>query len=229
MLWSSLLPPVPSGHGSAGTPCSPCSRVRVGGDSVERHNAIRDAIFLEVRKAGLQPVLEKAKLLRDDAGGLSNRHPADILVKTTPRLKVTDAPRKEWLAIDVGVATPFSRDRLQEASHEEVAAADMAEKKRRFDRTLERCRAVGLGFEPVILEGTGGIERGGQALLVSIAEEQASRSDESSAEIAHRLRTRISIILARAWRKSLKKRVRGEDSAGVAMEGPPGRGPDEME
>ena len=55
---------------------------------------------------------------------------------------------------------------MQEASREEhVAATDMAEKKRRFDRTLERCRAVGPGFEPVILEGTGGIERGGQALF----------------------------------------------------------------
>ena len=57
---------------------------------------------------------------------------------------------------------------------------------------------------------------------MSIAEEQASRSDESSAEIVHRLRTRISIILARAWRKSLKKRARGEDSAGVEGEGPSG-------
>ena len=119
-------------------------------------------------RAGLQPVLEKAGLIANDQGLRSGRRPADILIRASPRLKLSTAERPAKVALDIGVASPFVPSRLQQTRAVDLAAAaERAEKTRQWDRTQERCRAEGLGFEPVIFEATGGIQTTALRLLHS--------------------------------------------------------------
>jgi hypothetical protein len=175
-----------------------------GGDTTQRHNAIRDFLFQVFRGAGLRPKLEEAGLLAPQGG----RRPADILLQTTPTIRQSSSPALPQIALDIGVVSPFTPAQLQHSSRTALhAAQSYAERKRSHARTEALCREVGVAYEPLVWEATGGLDPGGASVLRSICEELASREELALSDILARVTQRCSLLLVRAWSRALRRRL----------------------
>ena len=196
-----------------------------GGDCVGRHNTVRNTFFKEAVKARFRPVLEKPGILPD-------QRPADIFLHVGPSAAQSGRRHFDQVAWDFAVISPYTPARLRDATD----AADMAtyaEQKRQKLGTASRCEGLGVAFEPIVFEATGGVELGGKKVLEGLFKAVAANTDSTPQEVTERVMGRISIDLQRAWHRSLSRRstmVYSED-AGESRElrnttrpGPP-RGP----
>ena len=115
-----------------------------GGESISRHNALRDAIFDTGASAGLAPLKEERALLPGN-----NRRPADILLRHWCGEK--DA------ALDVTITHPLKSDTRAGATLTPGHAASVTfeNKMRGVD---ELCRTEGLAFVPIVDESLGGFQ-----------------------------------------------------------------------
>ena len=111
-----------------------------GGESISRHNALRDAIFDTAASAGLAPLKEERALLPGN-----NRRPADILLCHWCGGK--DA------ALDVTITHPLKSDTRAALTPGHAASVTFENKMR---GAAELCRAEGLAFVPIVDESLGG-------------------------------------------------------------------------
>jgi molybdenum-dependent DNA-binding transcriptional regulator ModE len=112
------------------------------------------------------------------------------------------------LALDIAVVSPFTMAQLPQASRTQLHAAQAyAERKRTHLRTEALCRANQIAFEPLVWEGTGGLDNGGGSVLRSICEEIAQREELPLQEVQARVLQRCSLLLVRAWSRSLRRRL----------------------
>ena len=187
---------------------------KAGGDTVQRHNAVRNLVFKAAVRGGLRPVLEAPGLL----GPPGSERPADELLHAPPSLAQGSARLFERVALDFAVVSPFTVARASEASNRVQlhAASTYAGAKRAKNSTEARCQAAGLGFEPIVFETVGGVEKGGQRILESLIKEIWKRTQCTYVEELQRLVSSISLVLMRAWDKAVEKRspAAGQYAAG---------------
>ena len=130
--------------------------------------------------AGLRPVLEPTGLIT----GSTQIRPADTLLIAPPSLKPNSWRKFPRLALDLAVTCPVTQPLIAQAAAETLSAAGKyADRKRGSGDIAMRCAAANLGYEPVVFESFGGIERGGMELLSSICskvdQQQQSRIGEA--------------------------------------------------
>ena len=151
-----------------------------GGESISRHNALRDAIFDTAASAGLAPLKEERALLPGN-----NRRPADILLRHWCGGK--DA------ALDVTITHPLKSDTRAGAALTPGHAASVTfENKMRG--AAELCRTEGLAFVPIVAESFHpvAIEQ-----LKRIASALARHTAQEDSEAIHHLLSRCSPLLQR--------------------------------
>ena len=88
------------------------------------------------------------------------------------------------LALDLAVTCPVTQPLIAQAAAETLSAAGKyADRKRGSGDIAIRCAAANLGYEPVVFESFGGIERGGMGLFSFICskvdQQQQSRIGEA--------------------------------------------------
>jgi hypothetical protein len=171
---------------------------RAGGEGTKRHNDVRNFVHEECRKAGFQPELEKMGLL-------DNRRPADVLIHTGA-CKLSRDQKHDKVALDFAVISPFTPQRLREGKPCLDAAASYANSKREHQNTERQLEEKNISFEPVVFLTTGGVDSDARRVLEKIAEEIARRTHDDRGSVLGRIRTRISIILARSLQASIEKR-----------------------
>ena len=155
----------------------------IGGESISRHNAMRDAIFDTAASAGLAPLKEERALLPGN-----NRRPADILLRHWCGGK--DA------ALDVTITHPLKSDTRAGAALTPGHAASVTfENKMRG--AAELCRAEGLAFVPIVAESLGGFHPVAIEQLKRIASALARHTAQEESEAIHHLLSRCSLLLSR--------------------------------
>ena len=148
-----------------------------------RHDRIRDQIFKEAQRAGLNPKKEMPALIPG-----SQSRPADVFVE-------------EWIdgkkvAFDVSVVSPNQDAVIDRAAINAASAIEMrkSEKNRKH---ADNCRASGLFFEPLVVETFGGWDPGAVKKLKVIATQCAPRKGISPALEIKQFFQRLSIALQR--------------------------------
>ncbi len=77
-----------------------------------------------------------------------------------------------------------------------------------------RCRAVGVTFQPIIFESTGGISVEGERVLKCLNKAVAVNSDASEVVVATRFWQRVGIDLLRGSCRSFHRRLVQKDAGG---------------
>ena len=138
-------------------------------------------------RAGARPVLEP-----------------DNLLPTAPHLRsLPDVPRSSWrrfpkLALDCAVTSPFQSATLRASTAGALAAADRyADLKREHSDMKTRCEQQNLGFEPLILESTGGLSDETRRLLQTMSALVDRKEQRLSGSTWHDLTVRLSVDLQR--------------------------------
>ena len=116
--------------------------LRLWGERISRHNALRDAFFDTAASAGLAPVKEGRFLLPGD-----DRRPADVLLS-------------HWVggrdaALDVTVVHPLQDATMPNAATTPGFALTFAHD-RKIRGAEEDCRRQGIAFIPMVAESFGG-------------------------------------------------------------------------
>ena len=180
-----------------------CMSCMAGGDKVIEHNQLRNIIHNESRKAGCNPKAEVIGLLSDDLA----RRPADCLIIDVPELKQSGRQRYSRIALDFAVVSPFRVAILPQSSSKPLAAAAAYNDKKRQDKdTQQQCNNHNIGFEPIIFESTGGIDKESAAVLESICNAVAERTNKKKYRILNLLKIRISILMQRSRHIAITRR-----------------------
>ena len=209
-----------------------------GGDRTKRHNLLRNCCATYAARAGWNPEVEKAGLLRprplvgarpecgSDPGhqGPDARRPADVYI---PRLGIT-GPTALDFAVTSGLRTSML---ARSATNPSAAVNAYAETKRTHLNTAQLCQEEGLNFIPMCADGAGGgwgddAARVWAGLAHAIA---ASTGDEVSSVTAD-LYQSLSLILHREGARAVLRRLSGTAaplasnlaSARVALASAPG-------
>ena len=181
------------------------------GDCVGRHNTVRNTFFKEAVKARFRPVLEKAGILPD-------QRPADIFLHVGPSAAQSGRRHFDQVAWDFAVISPYTPARLRDATDVANMAAYAEQKRQKLD-TASRCEGLGVAFEPIVFEATGGVELGGKRVMEGLLKAVAANTDSTPQEVTERVMGRTSIDLQRAWHRSLSRRttmVYSEDDSPVS-------------
>ena len=167
------------------------------GNRTVRHNAIRNVVFDESMRAGMNAVKEKPGLLpgrpgEDGINSSSNgRRPANIWIPG-----ISGQPPQAWdfactsgLRIG-GLVTGLDGLDSLFATYEEY--------KRTYKQTDAQCHSVGLSFVPLILEAHGGgFSEALRGKLDSIAEKIAGGCSSAKSQISLNIAQRVSCTLQR--------------------------------
>jgi len=122
----------------------------------------------------------------------------------------------------VGIVCPQAAGHLDNAAREPLGAAEEYVKtKCGRGETERRCREVGVVFQPMIFESTGGVSAEAERVLKCLNKAVAGNSDSSEEVVATRFWQRIGVDLlrgddnnSRAFHKRLVDK-NGEDGNGV--------------
>ena len=114
-----------------------------GGETISRHNALREGLIRLAQSAGLNPVREARFLLP----GL-DRRPADLLIPFA-------GTNGQDLCLDVTVTAALKRDSIDRGAEEPGHAANEAHR-RKENQVGEAVRAAGMTFRPLAVENLGG-------------------------------------------------------------------------
>ena len=103
--------------------------------------------------------------------------------------------------------SPFTQGQFRDPnSTSNSSTAEYAQIKRTKLNTAQRCLDQGILFEPIVFEGSGGVELGAKKVLEGLFRTVAGRTDSSPQEVLERVLGRISIDFQRAWHRSLTRR-----------------------
>ena len=154
-----------------------------GGERVQRHNALRDHLFLWADLAGLKP--EKEKPHRPDET-VAARRPADIFLPAFAGFPT---------ALDLAVTAPLRSESLSEAgSVATAAAAAYAQTKAAHLGTAAECARQGITFRRLVLETTGAWEAEAASLLRRISGAVALRTGQDVSQLHSRLLQEMCVI-----------------------------------
>ena len=153
------------------------------GEHVSAHNAIRDFLETEARRAHLRPVVEKTNLLPD-----SKQRPADVFLPNFANGK--------GACVDVTIVSSYG-DIVRAAEHPGWNI-DKARDRKKKDYDA-RCREEGWEFIPFVIETLGGLEEGCLKVLEFIANPLSEIDRVSKGTALHRLKSKISFL----WHREL--------------------------
>ena len=121
------------------------------------HTSFRNVVYRLEARAGARPALEPPNLLPD----LPQARPADVLLISLPDIQQSSWRRFPKLALDCAITSPFQNSVMRPSASIPLAAADRyTDLKRHHADMQQRCARQNLGFEPMILESTGGFGGG---------------------------------------------------------------------
>ena len=193
-----------------------------GGDAMARHNENRDTIHRQAKAAGARPELEKARLLAGigRVGDLQGRRPADTLLHNTGGIHTARGRPMAKVALDVGFVNPQAAGHLRDAAAESLGAAKAYTKqKREKNNTDDLCLQVGVDYQPIVWETTGGISEEGRETIKSLNRLVAVNTNTPLAEVAHRFWHRTSVDLQKANHRAFAKRVSWECGESLTCSG----------
>ena len=137
------------------------------------------------------------------------------------------------VALDIGIICPQAVAHLGSTARESLGAAEEYVKTKCSRGDIERqCQEIGVVFQPMIFESTGGVSAEAERVVKCLNKAVAVNSDTSEVVVATRFWQRIGIDLlrgsARAFRRRLVDKDVGANSArmgfsalaGLAMTGP---------
>ena len=180
-----------------------------GGDRVLRHNSLRNFIFRFAARAGLHPELEKPGLLvpaRPGNADAALRRPADVYLPCW----VNGSP----IALDFAVTAPQRQGILADAAKNLLAAAiAYSNHKRAYLDTEAACQAVGVVFQPMVVETTGAWSPEASKVLWMLAKAEATRSGRKTETAFNELLQGASVCVRRANARAELKRVGDEETA----------------
>jgi hypothetical protein len=88
-------------------------------------------------------------------------------------------------------------------------AGAYADRKRRYDRTAERCKEEGIEFVPMVVEAQGGLEKTTAATIHRITAAVAGAEGKEHAEVKAEMLRRISFELVRWAARAVIRRTPG--------------------
>ena len=145
------------------------------------------------------PILEAAGVLevlgvggdsvgqtRSHRAGTVRERPADVLLCREQDLRTgTGAVVQGRVALDVGVVCPQAAGHLRRAAAERLGAAEGYVKYKCGLRNVEeRCRAVGVTFQPKIFESLGGVSAEAERVIKCLDKAVADNTDAPETEVA---------------------------------------------
>jgi hypothetical protein len=177
------------------------SSCMAGGDCTLRHNEVRDCLFKYALRGRLNPELEKAGILNEDAILVSLRRPADVLMDDPGRGHTK-------VALDVKVINALGQDHLNATLLSPLGAADAyRERSLEHQDTARRCAERGVHYEPVVFTAQGGIQSHAESVINKIAAAIAKVEGKPLGHTKAELVQDISRILARATARAVIRRA----------------------
>ena len=172
-----------------------------GGDCIVRHNEVRDKLFKWSQRGRLNPELEKAGILNEDAVMVCLRRPADVLVDNPSN-------RLEKVALDVKVINSLGPSHFNSTLVSSLAAADeyRLEVMEHLD-TASRCAERNVRYEPMVFTAQGGIQSNAESLLTLISESVAKAEGTHPELVKAEIVQDLSRSLARAAARALARRT----------------------
>ncbi len=128
------------------------------------------------------------------------------------------------VALDVGIVCPQAPGHLREAAVETLGAAEeYCRVKCGRAAVEERCREVGVEFQPMIFESTGGVACEAEVVLKCINRIVAQNNGVPLGDVATRFWQRVSVDIQRHMHRALVRRVwrnaGGMDGLGRVVDG----------
>ena len=118
------------------------------------HTSFRNVVYRLAQRARTQPKLEPTGLLPNNP----QQRPADILINGLPDIHISSWRRFPRLALDCAITSPFQHHTQQVAgSSPLVSGTRYADLKRKHLDTKQQCEHQQIGFEPLIMESSGGM------------------------------------------------------------------------
>jgi hypothetical protein len=162
-----------------------------------RHNHIRDALLVLVRKAGFTADKETNHLLAHSAE-TEGRRPADVLIHSWSGT--------QSICLDVAVVNPLAPTALSHSTMQPGSAAGRAEaQKIQASRAL--CAQNDLLFQPVVLETYGGLGPRAMEVVRTLGKALAAASDDmNEGQAINFLGTKLSFLCQQGVARSLNAR-----------------------
>ena len=129
------------------------------------HTSCRNVVYRLAQRARTQPKLEPIGLLPNKP----QQRPADILITALPDIHILSWRRFPRHALDCAITSPFPQQTQQIASSSPlVSGIRYADLKRKHLDTKQQCEQQHIGFEPLIMESSGGMIGETATLLLSL-------------------------------------------------------------
>ena len=118
------------------------------------HTSFRNVVYRLAQRTRTQPKLEPIGLLPNNP----QQRPADILITALPDIHISSWRRFPRLALDCAITSPFQQQTQQIASSSPlVSGIRYADFKHKHLDTKQQCEQQHIGFEPLIMESSGGM------------------------------------------------------------------------
>ena len=154
------------------------------------YTSFRNVVYRLAAHTNARPALEPTNLLPDLPQALIS----------LPDIQQSSWKRFPKLALDCAITSPFQNSVMRPSASIPLAAADRyTDLKRHHADIQQRCARQNLGFEPMILENTGGFGGETATFLQSLAKLVDSRENLPPGQTWQQLQERISINLQRGF------------------------------
>ena len=180
-----------------------------GGDTVLRHNDVRDIVYSFCRRGQLRPVLEKAGILQEPGVLIDLRRPADVLVSGLRSHGGQDrAEISQRTALDIKIINALGQGHYEETLQgPNVAAAAYREQQNSHQQTGTRCAARGIQYEPMVFTAQGGCEARAESIMNQIVQAVGDAEGISKAVIKADFMEQISFSIARSVARAVARRT----------------------
>ena len=113
------------------------------------------------------------------------------------------------MALDIGFVNPQASGHLIRAAGGEatVTADDYSDKKRAHNDTDKKCEDVGIDYQPIVIQTTGGMSKEALSTLESLNRLVANNTQTPQKEVAHRFFQRLSIDMQRSLHRAVARRL----------------------
>ena len=189
-----------------------------GGDKIVNHDIVRDDIYVHAKKAHTAPRLEACGVsrlmgLQDERDG--QVRPADVLLCRAQDVQTGFGVGAGKVALDVGIICPQAAVHLGNSARESLGAAEEYVKTKCTRGEIERRGLeVGVVFQPMIFESTGGVSAEAERVLKCLNKAVAVNSDASEVVVATRFWQRIGIDLLRGSCRAFRRRLVDREGGG---------------
>ena len=145
------------------------------------------------------------------------RRPADVLLCRAQDIRIgrvgnSGRPRA---ALDVGIVCPQAAGHLEEAAGQVLGAAEeYAITKCGKDDTERKCEEVGVIFQPIIFESTGGVASEAEVVIKCINRAVANNTNVAIGDVAQRFWQRLSIDIQRSAHRAWVRRAVSSQEGG---------------